>query len=172
MEHKVGRQHARERDGARFVRESRADDAAAADALGVQIAELQRGVDKVRGKNESLSRKLAESEQQLGQQLARVDEAKKRQDRHRAELETERQNTKQLVAARQALDAEKYPDCASRRSQAARSVSCKKGRVPVLRRTEAGTERCACVLERDEGLGATYENCTVSEGGRTSCALG
>ena len=76
------------------------------------------------------------------------------------------------AAARQALDVEKYPDCASRRTQTARSVSCKKGRVPVRRRTETGTERCACVLERDEGLGATYENCTVSEGGRTSCALG
>ena len=75
------------------------------------------------------------------------------------------------AAARQALDAEKYPDCASRRTQTARSVSCKKGRVPVRRRTETGAERCACVLERDEGLGATYENCTVSEGGRTSCAL-
>ena len=76
------------------------------------------------------------------------------------------------TAARQALDVEKYPDCASRRTQSARSVSCKKGRVPVRRRTETGTERCACVLDRDEGLGATYENCTVSEGGRTSCALG
>ncbi len=76
------------------------------------------------------------------------------------------------AAARQALDVEQYPDCASRRTQTARSVSCKKGRVPVRRRTETGTERCACVLERDEGLGATYENCTVSEGGRTSCALG
>ena len=61
------------------------------------------------------------------------------------------------AAARQALDVEKYPDCASRRTQTERSVSCKKGRVPVRRRTEAGTERCACVLERDEGLGATYE---------------
>ena len=76
------------------------------------------------------------------------------------------------AAARQALDVEQYPDCASRRTQSARSVSCKKGRVPVRRRTEAGTERCACVLERDEGLGATYENCTVGESGRTSCALG
>ena len=76
------------------------------------------------------------------------------------------------AAARQALDVEKYPDCASRRTQTERSISCKKGRVPVRRRTEIGTERCACVLERDEGLGATYENCTVSEGGRTSCALG
>ena len=76
------------------------------------------------------------------------------------------------AAARQALDVERYPDCASRRTQAARSVSCKKGRVPVRRRTETGTERCACVLERDEGLGATYENCTLSESGRTSCALG
>ena len=76
------------------------------------------------------------------------------------------------AAARQALDVEKYPDCASRRTQTERSVSCKKGRVPVRRRTETGTERCACVLERDEGLGATYENCTVSESGRTSCALG
>ena len=66
------------------------------------------------------------------------------------------------AAARQALDVEKYPDCASRRTQSARSVSCKKGRVPVRRRTEAGTERCACVLERDEGLGAKYENCIVS----------
>ncbi|CAH0369773.1 unnamed protein product [Pelagomonas calceolata] len=76
------------------------------------------------------------------------------------------------AAARQALDVEKYPDCASRRTQTERSVSCKKGRVPIRRRTETGTERCACVLERDEGLGAKYENCTVSEGGRTSCALG
>ena len=76
------------------------------------------------------------------------------------------------AAARQALDVEKYPDCASRRTQTERSVSCKKGRVPVRRRTEAGTERCACVLESDEGLGAKYENCTVSENGRTSCALG
>ena len=76
------------------------------------------------------------------------------------------------AAARQALDVEKYPDCASRRTQMERSVSCKKGRVPVRRRTEAGAERCACVLERDEGLGATYENCTASESGRTSCALG
>ncbi len=76
------------------------------------------------------------------------------------------------AAARQALDVEKYPDCASRRKQTERSVSCKKGRVPIRRRTETGTERCACVLERDEGLGATYENCTVSESGRTSCALG
>ena len=76
------------------------------------------------------------------------------------------------AAARQALDVEKYPDCASRRTQTERSVSCKKGRVPVRRRTETGTERCACVLERDEGLGAMYENCTVSESGRTSCALG
>ena len=66
----------------------------------------------------------------------------------------------------------KYPDCASRRTQTERSVSCKKGRVPVRRRTETGAERCACVLERDEGLGATYENCTVSESGRTSCVLG
>ena len=76
------------------------------------------------------------------------------------------------AAARQALDVEKYPDCASRRTQTERSVSCKKGRVPIRRRTETGAERCACVLERDEGLGATYENCTVSESGRTSCALG
>ena len=62
------------------------------------------------------------------------------------------------AAARQALDVEKYPDCASRRTQTERSVSCKKGRVPMRRRRpeEAGTERCACVLERDEGLGATY----------------
>ena len=75
------------------------------------------------------------------------------------------------AAARQALDVEKYPDCASRRTQTERSVSCKKGRVPVRRRTETGTERCACVLERDD-LGQRYENCTVSEGGRTSCALG
>ena len=76
------------------------------------------------------------------------------------------------AAARQALDVEQYPDCASRRTQTARSVSCKKGRVPVRRRTETGAERCACVLDRDEGFGATYENCTVSESGRTSCALG
>ena len=76
------------------------------------------------------------------------------------------------AAARQALDVEQYPDCASRRTQTERSVSCKKGRVPIRRRTETGTERCACVLERDEGLGATYENCTVGESGRTSCALG
>ena len=76
------------------------------------------------------------------------------------------------AAARQALDVEKYPDCASRRTQTERSVSCKKGRVPVRRRTETGTERCACVLERDEGLGPRYENCTVNESGRTSCALG
>ena len=76
------------------------------------------------------------------------------------------------AAARQALDVEKYPDCASRRTQSASSVSCKKGRVPVRRRTETGAERCACVLERDEGLGAKYENCTASESRRTSCALG
>ena len=75
------------------------------------------------------------------------------------------------AAARQALDVEKYPDCASRRTQSARSVSCKKGRVPVRRRTETGTERCACVLESDD-LGQRYENCTVGESGRTSCALG
>ena len=74
------------------------------------------------------------------------------------------------AAARQALDVEKYPDCASRRTPTARSVSCKKGRVPMRRRTETGTERCACVLERDD-LGQRYENCTVSESGRTSCAL-
>ena len=75
------------------------------------------------------------------------------------------------AAARQALDVEQYPDCASRRTQTARSVSCKKGRVPVRRRTETGTERCACVLESDD-LGQRYENCTVGESGRTSCALG
>ena len=84
----------------------------------------------------------------------------------------ERVDKAREAAARQALDVEKYPDCASRRTQTERSVSCKKGRVPVRRRTETGAERCACVLERDEGLGATYENCTVSESGRMSCALG
>ena len=84
----------------------------------------------------------------------------------------ERVSKAREAAARQALDVEKYPDCASRRTQTERSVSCKKGRVPVRRLTETGAERCACVLERDEGLGATYENCTVSESGRTSCALG
>ena len=84
----------------------------------------------------------------------------------------ERVSKAREAAARQAFDVEKYPDCASRRTQSARSVSCKKGRVPIRRRTETGAERCACVLERDEGLGATYENCTASESGRTSCALG
>ena len=84
---------------------------------------------------------------------------------------SERVRSAREAAARQALDAEKYPDCASRRTQTARSVSCKKGRVPVRRRTETGTERCACVPERDD-LGQRYENCTVGESGRTSCALG
>lgn len=84
----------------------------------------------------------------------------------------ERVGRARKAAARQLLDVETYPDCASRRSQTERSVSCKTGRVPTKRRTEAGAGRCACVLETAEGLGPRYEHCTVGAGGRTSCALG